>query len=132
NRKMTCGIHRREKKYLFSTLHFFRRPMRIHTGELTISRLNRSGERIACSDVAEEFASKGKIVSKNMDLNNATEQELTVIQGIGKDNAKKIVQHRLQVGSFKTWEDLKRIPGLPPHMLDTLKRCGFTVGKTAA
>ena len=65
-------------------------------------------------------------MSKNMDLNTATEQELTVI---GKDNAKKIVQHRLQNGSFKTWEDLKRIPGLPFHMLDTLKRCGFTVGK---
>jgi competence ComEA-like helix-hairpin-helix protein len=64
-----------------------------------------------------------------MDLNTATEQELMVIQGIGKDNAKKIVQHRLQNGSFKTWEDLKRIHGLPFHMLDTLKRCGFTVGK---
>ena len=71
-------------------------------------------------------------MSKNMDLNTATEQELTVIQGIGQDNAKKIVQHRLQNGSFKTWEDLKRIPGLPPHMMDTLKRCGFSVGKPAA
>ena len=67
-----------------------------------------------------------------MDLNAATEQDLTVIQGIGKDNAKKIVQHRLQNGSFKTWEDLRRIPGLAPHMMDTLKRCGFTVGDRAA
>jgi len=80
----------------------------------------------------KKVASKGEIVSKNMDLNTATEQELTVIQGIGKDNAKKIVQHRLQNGSFKTWEDLKRIPGLPPHVLDTLKRSGFTVGERAA
>ena len=71
-------------------------------------------------------------MSKNMDLNTATEHELMAIQGIGKDNAKKIVQHRLQNGSFKTWEDLKRIPGLPFHMLDTLKRCGFTVGERGA
>jgi competence ComEA-like helix-hairpin-helix protein len=71
-------------------------------------------------------------MSKNMDLNAATEQELTVIQGIGKEIAKKIVQHRLQNGSFKTWEDLKRIPGMPPHMMDTLKRCGFSVGKPTA
>jgi competence ComEA-like helix-hairpin-helix protein len=69
---------------------------------------------------------------KDMDLNTATEQELTVIQGIGKDNAKKIVQHRMQNGSFKCWEDLRRIPGLAPHMLDTLKRHGFTVGDKAA
>ena len=68
-------------------------------------------------------------MSKNMDLNTATEQDLTVI---GKDNAKKIVQHRLQNGSFKTWEDLKRVPGLAPHFLDTLKRSGFTVGGRAA
>ena len=68
-------------------------------------------------------------MSKNMDLNTATEQDLTVI---GKDNAKKIVQHRLQNGSFKSWEDLKRVPGLAPHMLDTLKRSGFTVGGRAA
>ena len=68
-------------------------------------------------------------MSKNMDLNTATEQDLTVI---GKDNAKKIVQHRLQNGSFKSWEDLKRVPGLAPHMLDTLKRCGFTVCGVAA
>ena len=68
-------------------------------------------------------------MSKNMDLNTATEQELTVI---GKDNAKKIVQHRLQNGSFKSWEDLKRVPGLAPHMLDTLRRSGFTVGGRAA
>ena len=71
-------------------------------------------------------------MSKNMDLNTATEQELTVIQGIGKDNAKKIVQHRLQNGSFKTWEDLKRVPGLPPHLSDMLKRCGCTLGGQAA
>jgi len=71
-------------------------------------------------------------VPNNMDLNTATEQELTVIQGIGRDNAKKIVQHRTQNGSFKGWEDLKRVPGLPPHMLDTLKRCGYTVGGKAA
>jgi competence ComEA-like helix-hairpin-helix protein len=82
--------------------------------------------------VTKEFASKGPIMSKNMDLNTATEQELTVIQGIGKDNAKKIVQHRLQNGSFKTWEDLRRIPGLPPHLSDMLKRSGFTVGGQAA
>jgi competence ComEA-like helix-hairpin-helix protein len=130
---MTRRIHRREKIYLLSTPHFFRphkdSHWRVDDFQLTISRVNPSGERIACS---EEFASKGKIMSKNMDLNTATEQELTVIQGIGKDLAKKIVQHRLQNGSFKTWEDLKRIPGLPPHMMDTLKRCGFSVGKPAA
>ncbi len=69
---------------------------------------------------------------KNIDLNTATEQELASIQGIGKDHAKKIVEFRSQNGSLKSWEDLKRIPGMPGNMLDTLKRHGCTVGGKAA
>ena len=71
-------------------------------------------------------------MSKNLDLNTATEQELAGIQGLGRDNAKKIVDYRNQNGVFKSWEDLKRIPGMPTTMLDTLKRQGLTVGGKAA
>jgi competence protein ComEA len=71
-------------------------------------------------------------VPTNIDLNTATEQELMSVQGLGKDYAKKIVEYRNQHGQFKTWEDLKRIPGMPVNMLDTLKRQGSTLGgKTA-
>ena len=71
-------------------------------------------------------------MSKNLDLNNATEQELSVIQGIGKDNAKKLVEYRNLHGPFNSWEDLKHLPGMPGGMLDTLKRHGCTVGGKAA
>ena len=67
---------------------------------------------------------------KNLDLNIATEHELTVI--FGKDHAKKIVDYRNQNGPFKSWEDLKRIPGMLGTMLDTLKTLGCTVGGKAA
>jgi len=90
------------------------------------------GQRIAKS-IHELQISKGEIVSKNLDLNTATEQELAGIQGIGRDNAKKIVDHRNQNGrAFKSWEDLKGIPGMPGSMLDTLKRQGYTIGGKAA
>ena len=71
-------------------------------------------------------------MSKNLDLNTATEQELTGIQAIGKDHAKKIIDYRNQNGPFTSWEDLKRIPGMPGNMMDTLKRQGCTVGGRAA
>jgi competence protein ComEA len=71
-------------------------------------------------------------MSKNLDLNIATEQELTGIQGLGKDNAKKIVEFRNQNGPFKSWEDLKGVPGMFGSMLDILKRQGCTVGGKAA
>jgi len=80
------------------------------------------------------FNSKGDVVLKNvlknLDLNAATEQELTVI--FGSDYAKKVVDDRNQNGPFKSWEDLKRIPGIVEPMLDTLKRLGCTVGRKAA
>ncbi|PYS16386.1 MAG: hypothetical protein DMG15_02355 [Acidobacteria bacterium] len=76
------------------------------------------------------FTAKGDVVFKNLDLNIATEHELTVI--FGKDHAKKIVDYRNQNGPFKSWEDLKRIPGMLGTMLDTLKRLGCTVGVKAA
>jgi len=69
-------------------------------------------------------------VFKNLDLNIATEHELTVI--FGKDHAKKIVDYRNHNGPFKSWEDLKRIPGMLGTMLDTLKTLGCTVGGKAA
>jgi len=71
-------------------------------------------------------------VSKNVDLNTVTEQDLERIQGVGRDHAKKIVEFRKQKGSFKSWEDLKEIPGIPAHMLDTLKRSGLNIGGRAA
>jgi competence protein ComEA len=71
-------------------------------------------------------------VPTNLDLNTATEQELMTVQGLSKDYARKIVEYRNQHGQFKSWEDLKRIPGMPGNMLDTLKRHGSTVGGKVA
>jgi len=51
---------------------------------------------------------------------------------MGKDHAKKIIEYRNQNGPFKSWEDLKRVPGLPGNMLDTLKRQGCTIAGKAA
>ena len=67
---------------------------------------------------------------KNLDLNTATEQELTFV--FGRNHAKKIVDYRNQDGPFKSWEDLKRIPGIVGPMVDTLKRLGCTLGGKAA
>ncbi|PYU98517.1 MAG: hypothetical protein DMG10_28020 [Acidobacteria bacterium] len=72
-----------------------------------------------------------EVLSTNLDLNTATEQELTGIQGIDKDHAKKIVEYRNQNGPFKSWEDLKRVPGMPVTCW-TLKPHGCTVGGKAA
>ena len=71
-------------------------------------------------------------MSKNLDLNKASEQELAVLQGMNRDNARKIVDFRNQNGQFDGWEDLKGIPGLPANALEALKHHGCTVKGMAA
>ena len=71
-------------------------------------------------------------MTKNLDLNTATEQELSGIPGFGRDNAKKIVEYRNQHGPFKSWEDLNHVPGMLRSVLETLKHHGCTVGGKAA
>jgi competence protein ComEA len=66
------------------------------------------------------------------DLNTATEQQLASIQGLNRDQAKKIIDFRNQNGTFSSWEDLKRVPGVQGAMLDQLKRQGITVNGRAA
>jgi len=66
------------------------------------------------------------------DLNTATEQQLASIQGLNRDQAKKLIEFRNQNGTFNSWEDLKRVPGIQGTMLDNLKRQGITVNGRAA
>jgi competence protein ComEA len=68
----------------------------------------------------------------NMDLNSVNQTDLENIQGVGKDNAKKIVEFRQKNGTFKSWDDLKNIPGYSTEMVNALKRRGFHIaGKVA-
>jgi competence protein ComEA len=71
-------------------------------------------------------------MAKNMDLNVASAQDLERIQGIGKDQAKRFIDFRTQNGAFKSWEDVKRMPGVTHEILEMLKRNGFTVAGRAA
>ncbi|HLH30514.1 MAG TPA: helix-hairpin-helix domain-containing protein [Terriglobia bacterium] len=68
----------------------------------------------------------------NLDLNFATEQDLERMPGLGKDHAKRLIDFRRQTGTFKSWDDVKKIPGISPEILNTLKKSGVTVGGKAA
>ena len=72
-------------------------------------------------------------MSKNsVDLNTADQVAIERIQGVGPSLAAKIVDYRDQNGPFKTWEDLKKIPGMSAAMIDTLKNQGVTIERRAA
>jgi competence ComEA-like helix-hairpin-helix protein len=60
--------------------------------------------------------------SGQVDLNTASEQDLAEIDMIGRKLAHTIVQVRGQRGSFRTWEELRQVPGLDPMKIAELQR----------
>lgn len=54
---------------------------------------------------------------KPVDINNATEKELTALPGVGPKTAKEIVAGR----PFKTVEDLKKVKGIGDKTFASLK-----------
>lgn len=57
----------------------------------------------------------------SIDINTATEEELTSLPGIGPAKAKAILAYREQRGRFKKPEDLLEVKGIGPKMLAKMK-----------
>ena len=56
-----------------------------------------------------------------VDINKATVDEFTKLQGVGEGLAQRIVADRQKNGPFKTTEDLMRVPGIGQKKFDQLK-----------
>ncbi|WP_437998193.1 helix-hairpin-helix domain-containing protein [Sorangium sp. So ce185] len=67
-----------------------------------------------------------------IDLNTATEEELTAIEGVDGERARLIIEHRSERGPFRSWEDLHQVPGIDGVMLGRLQRSGSLGGATEA
>jgi competence protein ComEA len=56
-----------------------------------------------------------------IDLNNATLEQLDTLDGVGPATARKILEYRVQHGPFRSVTDLTRIPGIGPKKLAAMK-----------
>ena len=56
-----------------------------------------------------------------IDINKAASEELQELPGIGPSKATAIIQKREELGSFKTIEDLKEVPGIGDKTFEKLK-----------
>ncbi len=57
-----------------------------------------------------------------IDLNSAKIGDLLSIPGMTYSLAYRIVSYRESSGGFKSWDDVKKVPGLPAYMMDRLKK----------
>ncbi|NBD22905.1 ComEA family DNA-binding protein [Paenibacillus glycinis] len=67
-------------------------------------------------DTASSPSADGKI-----DVNHATSAELDALPGIGAAKAEAIVAERERGGPFRSADDLLRVKGIGPKLLDTMK-----------
>lgn len=64
-----------------------------------------------------------------VNLNRANLEDLTKLHGIAEGTAEKIIDYRNEHGIFRSWEDVKRIPGFGDSLVEHLKDGGLEVGE---
>ena len=64
---------------------------------------------------------------KKVNVNTATADELDKLPGIGQTSAQKIVEYRTANGPYTRIEDLLKVPGIGPSILDEI-RGSITIG----
>ena len=67
-------------------------------------------------DAASQSSQDGKI-----DVNHASSAELDALPGIGASKAEAIVADRERNGPFRSADDLLRVKGIGPKLLDKMK-----------
>lgn len=66
-------------------------------------------------------AAGGSAASQPVNLNAATLDQLTSLDGIGSKTAEKIIDYREANGGFKTVEELMEVPGIGPAKFEQIK-----------
>jgi competence protein ComEA len=65
-----------------------------------------------------------------VNINTATKEELTTLQGIGEKRAQDIIDYRTKNGPFKSVDDLEKVPGIGPGMMKQIRSQLSVTGKT--
>ena len=85
--------------------------------------------QIGCSIRLIPMQSYGNTKILNpINVNTATEQELTLLPGIGENTANKIVSYRQEYGPFESISDLTNVPGIGSETLREISNY-VTVGE---
>jgi competence protein ComEA len=81
-------------------------------------RRNRSGVEMAAWPGSE---GDGLASIQSIDLNHATFEQLTEIDGITERDARAIIERRKLHGHFLSWDDVRQVPGLEADCLTELQ-----------
>lgn len=90
----------------------------IFTCGLLVGRnLNRSNISVIQTDNASTTSNLANTESHKVNINTATIDELTLLPGIGKTIAQRIIDYRENIGPFRTKTDLYNVDGIGKEKL---------------
>jgi competence protein ComEA len=72
-------------------------------------------------NIREMAAAKKLALGLPVDLNRISEEELSLVPGIGEKTAYQIIQLRKEMGGFRDLRDLMALPGIKEKKLSSLK-----------
>ena len=79
-----------------------------------------------CGPGAPLPAGQALTVDQRVDLNQVTEDELTLLPGMNEDVARAIVEARVRLGGFHSWAEVDEVEGVGPARLAVLQtHCDF-------
>jgi competence protein ComEA len=67
-----------------------------------------------------------------VNINTATKEELMTVKGIGEKRAQEIIDYRKKNGTFKSVDDLEKVPGIGPGIMKQIRSQVTVTGKTTA
>lgn len=71
--------------------------------------------------LGQSAASAGNALSHKVNINTASAEELTTLDGVGPATAEKIIAYRTEQGPFKTIDDIKEVSGIGEKKFAALK-----------
>ncbi len=72
-------------------------------------------------DMIEYSGTSGSAINKKININTASEAELSTLPGIGPALSKRIIDHRDSMGLFKSAEDIRDVSGIGEKRYDDIK-----------
>jgi competence protein ComEA len=86
--------------------------------------------RVAEAQDDGKLMKNGKVLSGKLNINTATEEQLTMLPGIGPKKAQRILDYRAKQGKFKRVRDLRRVKGFGYKTVTKLEPYLTVDGKT--
>ena len=80
----------------------------------------KKGENVNLNESVNVSPEQENIESK-ININTATIEELDKLPGIGEATANKIINHKLEIGEFKTIEEIKNVNGIGEKKYEDIK-----------